>query len=485
MADARKSTHRYLSGRVKIVNNAGLHTDRHLYVSPGEVEPNLGFPGEKSVPISDQYFQLITIPNGDTYDRYWQQQPGLLPGGVSIFDEGTLVGTANSVSKINFVGAGVTATASGTISTITIDAPSARVNVSENPPTSPAPVNGDLWWDTDIGELYVYYVDADSAQWVETSGGSETVTISDDPPSGANSGDLWWESDTGRLKIYYNDGDSVQWIDANGGLLSGFSTSIISANTINVSGVSTFTGDITADSNVTVGSGPASGAGSKLWSTGFIELRNDTATVNVIRLFSGGYSNSSETFGVSKDGAVTADGGAGFGGRVNVAGQITTSDAAQIIFAAGQSNQVTFGNEGQATFAGTITANGTVLTSDQRFKENITPANPQLADIEALGAQIKNFDWNADAPSSNGTRQLGLIAQEVEKVCPGIVKTIARTKQGAELTPETTDEEGNVTPATYEEVDDSFKGISHDALIMKLLGAVAELSAKVAALESG
>jgi hypothetical protein len=105
MADARKPTQRYLSGRVKIVNNAGLHTDRHLYVSPGEVEPNLGYPGEKSVPISNTYFQLITIPNGDTYDRYWQQQPGLLPGGVSIFDEGTLVGTANSVSKINFVGA--------------------------------------------------------------------------------------------------------------------------------------------------------------------------------------------------------------------------------------------------------------------------------------------------------------------------------------------------------------------------------------------
>ena len=219
MADARKPTQRYLSGRVKIVNNAGLHTDRHLYVSPGEVEPNLGFPGEKSVPISDQYFQLITIPNGDTYDRYWQQQPGLQPGGISVFDEGTLIGVANSISKLNFVGAGVTATASGTISTIRIDASSARVKVSENPPTSPAPVNGDLWWDTDIGELYVYYVDADSAQWVETSGGSETVTISDDPPSGANSGDLWWESDTGRLKIYYNDGDSVQWIDANGGLL--------------------------------------------------------------------------------------------------------------------------------------------------------------------------------------------------------------------------------------------------------------------------
>lgn len=170
--------------------------------------------------------------------------------------------------------------------------------------------------------------------------------------------------------------------------------------------------------------------------------------------------------------------------------------------------------DGSATFAGTVTANGTVLTSDQRFKENITPANPQLADIEALGAQLKNYDWNADAPSGNGTRQLGLIAQDAEAVCPGIVKTIARTKQGAELTPEVVvpavyetrtvpavlDDEGEVvkaetteqvlvteeqiTPATYEELDDSYKGISHDALIMKLLGAVAELSAKVAALEA-
>ena len=221
MADARKPTQRYLSGRVKIVNNAGLHTDRHLYVSPGEVEPNLGYPGEKSVPLSNTYYQLITIPNGDTYDRYWQQQPGLQPGGISVFDESTLIGVANSISKLNFVGAGVTAIASGTISTITIDASDARVKVSENPPTSPAPQNGDLWWDSDIGELYVYYVDADSAQWVETSGGSETVTISDDAPSSPNGGDLWWESDTGRLKIYYNDGDSAQWVDTSSGISDG------------------------------------------------------------------------------------------------------------------------------------------------------------------------------------------------------------------------------------------------------------------------
>tara|TARA_R100001086_G_scaffold1071_3_gene670 strand:- start:8786 stop:11425 length:2640 start_codon:yes stop_codon:yes gene_type:complete len=141
---------------------------------------------------------------------------------------------------------------------------------------------------------------------------------------------------------------------------------------------------------------------------------------------------------------------------------------------------------GTALFAGTVSAQGSVLTSDQRFKENITDANSQLADITALGKKLRNWDWTADAPvADKDTRFLGLVAQEAEIICPGIVKTIARTKQGAELTPETTDEEGNVTPATYEELDDSYKGISNDVLIMKLLGAVAELSAKVAALEAG
>lgn len=163
--------------------------------------------------------------------------------------------------------------------------------------------------------------------------------------------------------------------------------------------------------------------------------------------------------------------------------------------------------DGTATFTGTVTAT-VVPPSDQKFKENITPANPQLADVVALGKQLKNFNWNDDAPLNDelrAVRQLGLIAQEAEKVSPGIVKTIKRTKQGKELTPERIvpavyksvvdpqDEENysqelvtpeQTIPATYEIVDDSFKGISHDALIMKLLGAVAELSAEVEALKA-
>ena len=37
------------------------------------------------------------------------------------------------------------------------------------------------------------------------------------PSSGVNNGDLWWDSDAGDLSIYYNDGNSSQWVDINTG----------------------------------------------------------------------------------------------------------------------------------------------------------------------------------------------------------------------------------------------------------------------------
>jgi len=37
------------------------------------------------------------------------------------------------------------------------------------------------------------------------------------PSSGVNNGDLWWDSDGGDLSIYYNDGNSSQWVDINTG----------------------------------------------------------------------------------------------------------------------------------------------------------------------------------------------------------------------------------------------------------------------------
>lgn len=111
---------------------------------------------------------------------------------------------------------------------------------------------------------------------------------------------------------------------------------------------------------------------------------------------------------------------------------------------------------GNAAYAGTVTAT-VVPPSDARFKENITPAKPQLADVVALGGILHNYDWNNEAPVNDeirASRQLGLIAQEAAKICPNLVK---------ELGPE----------------ENRYKGIPMEALIMKLIGAVSELKTEL------
>ena len=42
-----------------------------------------------------------------------------------------------------------------------------------------------------------------------------TVDTSDTPPANPDDGDLWWDSDSGDLKVYYEDVDSSQWVEAS------------------------------------------------------------------------------------------------------------------------------------------------------------------------------------------------------------------------------------------------------------------------------
>lgn len=48
-----------------------------------------------------------------------------------------------------------------------------------------------------------------------SGGGGSSVTMSNTAPGGAGDGDQWWDTDSGRLYIYYNDGTSSQWVDAS------------------------------------------------------------------------------------------------------------------------------------------------------------------------------------------------------------------------------------------------------------------------------
>jgi hypothetical protein len=52
------------------------------------------------------------------------------------------------------------------------------------------------------------------AQWIQVTGGGGTsgITISDTLPASPTNGQLWWESDTGILWLYYIDPNTSQWI---------------------------------------------------------------------------------------------------------------------------------------------------------------------------------------------------------------------------------------------------------------------------------
>ena len=100
----------------------------------------------------------------------------------------------------------------------------ATVAIGDTPPITPAPKPGDLWFDTASGQLYIYYTDSDSSQWIPTAtgggGGSggdggSTVYVSATPPVGddvyANS--LWYDTMSGKMFVYIpnTSGDYV-WV---------------------------------------------------------------------------------------------------------------------------------------------------------------------------------------------------------------------------------------------------------------------------------
>ena len=103
---------KYLSGRAKRVPQDQLSEDRYKYLALDQAEPNLSDPLiGPPVPAGSQY-QLVAIP-GHPGRRYWVPiGGGLIAGAISVFDEGSPVSAASSITQLNFVGAAVTANVS-------------------------------------------------------------------------------------------------------------------------------------------------------------------------------------------------------------------------------------------------------------------------------------------------------------------------------------------------------------------------------------
>ncbi|MDX1373768.1 MAG: hypothetical protein R3321_14940, partial [Nitrososphaeraceae archaeon] len=76
------------------------------------------------------------------------------------------------------------------------------ISVQDDPP--PSPSEGDLWYDDDNADIYLY-VAQDTNAWVNigpAAAGGAVATVDVDEPDGPVNGQLWFESDTGFAYVY-------------------------------------------------------------------------------------------------------------------------------------------------------------------------------------------------------------------------------------------------------------------------------------------
>jgi len=110
-------------------------------------------------------------------------------------------------------------------------------------------------------------------------------------------------------------------------------------------------------------------------------------------------------------------------------------------------------------------------TSDRRLKENIVDANSQWDDIKAL--QFKNFNWR---DKNRGDKKLlGLIADEVEPISPGLVGRDAQRKE---------DIEAGIPDPEYKTVIYSIVWMKAVKALQEAMVKIETLEAKVKALEA-
>ena len=116
-------------------------------------------------------------------------------------------------------------------------------------------------------------------------------------------------------------------------------------------------------------------------------------------------------------------------------------------------------------YGGGIHAVSTSISSisDERLKKDIVDANSQWDDIKAL--RFRNFKWK-DENRGSGT-YLGLIAQEVEAVSPGLIEMEAQSKEDIDAGVE----------------DPEYKEVKYSIVWMKAMKALQEAMTKIETLE--
>jgi Chaperone of endosialidase/Collagen triple helix repeat (20 copies) len=356
------------------------------------------------------------------------------------------------------------------------------------PTAPPTPVQGQMWWRNDPdGNLYISYNDGNSTQWVPAVPAPQA-------PMWTVSGNSLTPTDQTKIVALAPIADPLRWgVDTIKGRLSAYAGGVsqwrLNAATTNVVDDPTKPSWIVSLASTTddlqvyhavAGVTPAYVTLLKLDNTGKLTTPSDggllwgstaagglagTGRCRMLRDVGPG----AIRFLVNSDGATTDDATKqqwllqfpDAGGSLSYWRSPAGATAAW-------ANQLNVDPSGNFQIAGAtaLKASGTTWAnpSDRRLKDGIADYSTGLAAIEQL--QPRTFVFNGKGGSQAGMRGYGFIADEVEPVMPEMVGVRA----------------GKLNEADEHETD--IQTLDQSNLILALVNAVKELSARVAELEA-
>ena len=123
---------------------------------------------------------------------------------------GTLVVAGTSEAVVSLIaGNNITITGDAINDTITINA------------TSDSNVAKGAFDKANAANYYTYLVDSNTTAAFTKANAAPKISISDTAPSSGNAnGDQWWSSTLGKMFIYYVDNDSSQWVESTSNMLN-------------------------------------------------------------------------------------------------------------------------------------------------------------------------------------------------------------------------------------------------------------------------
>lgn len=312
---------------------------------------------------------------------------------LGISSAGTSI-TSGPVTRLNFIGAGNTFAINGTTVDVSIagggSGGGASVSISTTPPTSPN--EGDLWYSSILGRTFIYYTDEDSSQWVDAAPFNIPEPLS---TPGKSSATITATEGQTAFSVSYTAG----YIDVflNGIRLN--STEYIAANGSTITLLQGATaGDILDVVEYRMGIGDTGPQGLPGPLSGVTSITTNGTYYPVIVSGVGSVdpyiSITSNYFSINpSSGTLTTN-------QLNVVGATTVSSLIA----------------SQVNVSGVCTALDFNSTSDKILKDNIQRISNSIEKILQINGVT--FDWKDTHQSS-----AGVIAQDVEKVFPEVVKT--------------------------------------------------------------